>query len=31
MVTEGCIRMNNEALLEIVERAVPGTVVLIEP
>lgn len=31
MVTEGCIRMSNESLLEIVERAVPGTVVLIEP
>ncbi len=31
MVTEGCIRMSNESLLEIVDRAVPGTVVLIEP
>lgn len=31
MVTEGCIRMSNEALAEIVGRAVPGTVVLIEP
>lgn len=31
MVTEGCIRMNNEALLEIVDKAVPGTVVLIRP
>ncbi len=31
MITEGCIRISNEALLEIVDRAVPGTVVLIEP
>ncbi|GAB6280508.1 MAG: hypothetical protein STSR0007_05830 [Thermovirga sp.] len=31
MVTEGCIRMSNKALLEIVDRVVPGTVVLIEP
>ncbi|MDO9508357.1 MAG: L,D-transpeptidase [Thermovirgaceae bacterium] len=31
MITEGCIRMNNEAILEIAGRAVPGTVVLIEP
>jgi len=31
MVTEGCIRMSNEAVMEIVERSVPGTVVIIEP
>lgn len=31
MITEGCIRMSNDALLEIVNRAIPGTVVLIEP
>lgn len=31
MVTEGCIRMSNEALLEIIDRVVPETVVLIEP
>lgn len=31
MTTEGCIRMNNEALLEIVEKVVPGAVVIIEP
>jgi len=31
MVTEGCIRMSNEAIIEIVERSVPGTVVVIEP
>lgn len=31
MVTEGCIRMSNEALLEIVGKAVPGTVVVIGP
>lgn len=31
MVTEGCIRMSNDALLEIVELAVPGTLVVIEP
>jgi lipoprotein-anchoring transpeptidase ErfK/SrfK len=31
MVSEGCIRMSNQALLEIVDRSVPGTVVLIEP
>jgi lipoprotein-anchoring transpeptidase ErfK/SrfK len=31
MTTEGCIRMSNEALVEIVERVVPGTVVIIEP
>jgi len=31
MITEGCIRVSNEALLEIVDRAVPGTVVQIEP
>ena len=29
--TEGCIRMDNKALLEIVDKAVPGTVVVIEP
>ena len=29
--TEGCIRLDNKALLEIVDKAVPGTVVIIEP
>ncbi|HON34305.1 MAG: L,D-transpeptidase [Thermovirgaceae bacterium] len=31
MTTEGCIRMDNKALLEIVDKAVPGTIVIIEP
>jgi len=31
MVTEGCIRMSNDGLLEVVDLAIPGTVVVIEP
>ncbi len=29
--TEGCIRLDNKALLQIVDKAVPGTIVIIEP